>query len=258
MGFKIAFFDVDNTIYDWRNRRLVDSGIEAMKRLKKEGVYLVVCTARPYHSTKHFGIFDMGVRFDGFIGSAGGIAMWKNKTIYMQKMDRKILRNLCKTAISLGLTAEVITAKNRFLIAEPNDYLYNFHHVFTDVIPEVHPYRNEDSTGMLLHAPESFDELFKERFPQIGYYRFDSFGVDIMPAPRDKGAAIKMILDHVGLSKEDAIAFGDDVQDMPMKNYAKFVCMGNGKEEVKAIADEVTENIWDDGLARSISRNFGW
>ena len=257
MGYKIAFFDIDNTLFDWKNKVFVQSGIDAIKVLKRRGVYVVLCTARPYHSAKHFGIFDLGVRFDGFIGSAGGIILWKNRVIYQQIMDKEIMRNLCKTIISLDLTAEVITAKNRFLIAPPNEYLYNFHTVFMDVIPEVHPYHNEDSTGMLLHAPESYDALFKEQFPTIGYYRFTSHGVDVMPSDRNKGDAMNQLLEHLGLSKEDAIAYGDDTQDVFMRNAAKFVCMGNGREEVKAEADEVTDEIWNDGMANSLRKNFG-
>lgn len=257
MPFQIAFFDIDNTIYDWRHRSFVSSGIEAIKRLKKDGVTIVLCTARPYHSAKHFGIFDLGIKFDGFIGSAGGIVMWKNRVIYMQKMDKGILRDFCKFTVENGLTAEIITAKNRFLIAEPNQYLYDFHKVFTDVIPEVHPYRNEDSTGMLLHAPASFDEAFKSRYPSLGYFRFEANGVDIMPSPRNKGDAVGLMLDHLGMDKSQAIAFGDDIQDIPMGRNAKLVCMGNGRDEVKQAADEVTEEIWNDGLRNSINRNFG-
>ena len=258
MNYKIAFFDIDNTIYDWKHRQFVDSGIKAIERLKKEGVHCVISTARPYHSVKHFDVFDLGIKFDGFIGSAGGIVMWKNAVVYKQLMDPEITKKLCKTILSHGLTAEVITPKNRFLIAPPNDYLYNFHSVFTDVIPEVHPYTNQDSTGLLLHAPQEYDGEFKSLFPTVGYYRFDAHGVDIMPAPRNKGDAMSMLLDHLGLKKEDAIAFGDDIQDISMAKAAKLVCMGNGKDEVKAIADEVTDEIWNDGLAKAIYHNFGW
>lgn len=258
MRYKIAFFDIDNTLYDWKNRQIVTSGIEALKRLKKEGVLVVLSTARPYHSAKRFGIFDLGVKFDGFVGSAGGIVIYKNKVIYKQVMDHEIMRKLCKLTVSLGLTAEVITAKNRFLIASPTEELRRFHGVYTDVIPNIHPYRNEDSTGMLLHCTEEYDDRFKQECPSIHYFRFHECGVDVMKAPRNKGDAMLFLLNYLGLSKEDAIAYGDDFQDMPMTKAAKFVCMGNGRGEIQAVADEVTDEIWNDGLAKSIARNFGW
>ncbi len=258
MGYKIAFFDIDNTIYDWKNRCMVPSGIEAMKRLKKEGVLVVLSTARPYHSAKRFGVFELGVKFDGFLGSAGGIAIYHNKVIYKQTIDHKTLRKLCKTVISLGLTAEVVTPKNRFLVAPPTDSLERYHLVYSEVVPPVHPYYNEDATGLLLHSTSEYDEFFQKEFPSIYFHRYHECGVDVMSAPRNKGEVMLVLLKYLGLTKEDAIAFGDDFQDIAMGQAAKFVCMGNGHPDVKASADEVTEEIWNDGLAKAIARNFGW
>lgn len=257
MAFKIAFFDIDNTLYDWKNRHFVDSGIEAIKRLNKKGVYVMACTARPYHSMKHFGIFNLGIHFDGFIASAGALGVFHNKTVYRQLMDPKIMRKLCKSVLEKGLTAEVITPRNRFMIAPKNEYQERYYTVFTDVTPEVHPYHGDPSTGMLLFAPAEYDDYFLSNFPSLGFYRFDTCGVDIMPGPRSKGDVMNKILAYLGLTKEEAIAFGDDMQDISMKEAAYFVCMGNGKPEVKEIADEVTANIAENGLALAIQKHFG-
>lgn len=258
MGFKIAFFDVDNTLYDWRSRRFIPSGIEALKRLNKEGVLVFLCSARPYHSMKHFGLYELGVRFDGFIASAGAVSVYHNKTIHKQLMPRPIMKKFCKTLLDFGLTAEVVTPRSRYLIAPPDENLYRFHEVFTDVIPEVHPYRGGESTGLLLHAPASYDETLTTMFPEIGYYRFHEFGVDVMPGPRTKGDAIAGVLEFLGFKKEEAISFGDDYQDMSMAEFSYFVCMGNGKEEVKAVANEVTADIAEDGLYQALARHLGW
>ena len=70
---KAAFFDVDWTLYDHHNRRYVPSGIEAIKRLKQKGVMVFVCSARPYESLKQFGVFDLGIAWDGYIACAGAL-----------------------------------------------------------------------------------------------------------------------------------------------------------------------------------------
>ena len=49
------------------------------------------------------------------------------------------------------------------------------------------------------------------------------------------------------------IAFGDNGNDIPMFLKAGLsICMGNGSDEVKRIADYVTDNIWDDGLYNAL------
>ena len=60
-------------------------------------------------------------------------------------------------------------------------------------------------------------------------------------------------MDYLGLKKEETISFGDDTQDISMKKATgTFVCMGNGKDEVKAVADYVTDRIENDGLEKAL------
>lgn len=62
-------------------------------------------------------------------------------------------------------------------------------------------------------------------------------------------------LSYVGATREDAIAFGDGPNDMDMIEYAKIgVCMGNGREELKRIADFVTKDIDEDGIEYAMLR----
>ncbi len=46
----------------------------SVKALQKEGVKVVLCTARPFHSIARFGTNDLGINWDGYISSAGGVA----------------------------------------------------------------------------------------------------------------------------------------------------------------------------------------
>jgi Predicted hydrolases of the HAD superfamily len=71
---KIAFFDIDCTLYDWEHKTWVASAITAIKQLQKNGVLVYLCSARPYNSMKLFGVFDLGIRWDGYIASAGAVA----------------------------------------------------------------------------------------------------------------------------------------------------------------------------------------
>lgn len=55
------------------------------------------------------------------------------------------------------------------------------------------------------------------------------------------------LLKHIGGRIEDTIAFGDAKMDIPMFEYcAVGVAMGNGGEEIKAVADFVTDTVAED------------
>ena len=53
------------------------------------------------------------------------------------------------------------------------------------------------------------------------------------------------------IPKERIIAFGDENNDLEMIEYAGVgVAMGNGIDELKSIADEVTLSNNEDGIAK--------
>ena len=252
---KALFFDVDNTLYDWQSRKFVPSGIEAIKKAGKAGVKLFLCSARPYASMKEFGVFDLGIHWNGFISNCGAFVSVGNRTLRKMTMDPHIIRKLCKIAISKSLTMELVTAKTRFLIAEGNTFLENYHGTYSDSVPPVHPYRGEGTTGVLLFCPEEYDHYFKQELPQLNYYRFHECGVDISEGEHRKGDGIAIVAEHLGLQKDEILSFGDDVQDITMGEASHFICVGNGKDEVKAAADEVCPAISDHGIEFALRKH---
>ena len=249
---KAAFFDVDNTLYDWASGRFIESGIEAIREISRKGVKVFVCSARPYASLREFGVFDLGIHWNGVISNCGAFVSLGNRTLRKLIMSPQNVRKLCKIATSNSLTMELVTAKTRFLIAPGNTFLENYHGTYSDSVPPVHAYRGDGVTGVLLFAPEEMDPLFHKELPQLIYYRFHDFGVDISEQEHRKGDGIGYILKKLNLKRDEVIGFGDDTQDITMRDSAIFVCVGNGKDEVKAAADYVCPPIAEDGLVEAL------
>ena len=72
-----------------------------------------------------------------------------------------------------------------------------------------------------------------------------------------KAVAIETLLDHLGLSKEGTLAIGDGLNDIEMFDFCETgIAMGNAKEDLKKIADYVTDSVSDDGLFKAF-KAFG-
>jgi len=70
-----------------------------------------------------------------------------------------------------------------------------------------------------------------------------------------KGNAILRLASHLGLKKEQIMAFGDGENDFSMIREAGIgVAMGNGKKELLAVADYITDTNDKDGVAAAIYR----
>lgn len=67
-----------------------------------------------------------------------------------------------------------------------------------------------------------------------------------------KARAIEVLLQYLCVSREDTIAFGDAKVDIPMLEYCKTgVAMHSGGEEIRKMADYVTDDVEMDGLYKA-------
>jgi Cof subfamily protein (haloacid dehalogenase superfamily) len=79
--------------------------------------------------------------------------------------------------------------------------------------------------------------------------------LEISAAGVTKAFAVERVAAEHGITADEAVAFGDMVNDIPLLGWAGHsVAMGNADPEVQAVADEVTASNDDDGVALVIER----
>ena len=254
---KALFFDVDNTLYCWKEHRFMPEALKAIKKLQKKGIKVFLCTARPYDSMKRFHCFNLGLEWDGWIGSAGAVAFTDGKFVFKELMDPKDAKGFIRLAKENGLMMEVVTPRSRYVTDERNEYYFEFEKYFEEPWCPVKDYKGGQCTGFLLYSPEKFDPLFLERFPHLAYDRFHEFALDVMPVRHSKGKGIAAVMKYYGWNKDEAMGFGDGEQDIAMKEgLNQFVAMGNALPIVKNAADFVTKNVEEDGVVHALN-HFG-
>jgi Cof subfamily protein (haloacid dehalogenase superfamily) len=256
MSIKIVFFDIDWTLYDHKNQVWVPSAIEAIKKLQQKGLKVILSTARPFDSLKKFGALNLGVKWDGYIACAGGVAVAEGKTLYKALINDGNCRAVISKCEKLGLALELVGPLERKLLTPETQYMSDYYKAFRDVVSPRGVYEGDEVISFLLFAPSSYDDEFARDIPSLHFFRFFDCGVDVMQDPHEKGPGIDLILKHFGLKKEEALGFGDDTQDLSMAEHVgHFVCMGNGKDELKAKSEYVTAPVWEDGVYKGL-RHF--
>lgn len=79
--------------------------------------------------------------------------------------------------------------------------------------------------------------------------------VEVMGKEVSKGRSLEYLCKKLNILPEEVITIGDNENDISMLNYAGMgVAMGNSIEEVKSIADIITLNNDEDGVARIIEK----
>lgn len=254
--FKIAFFDLDWTLFDHENHHWDFESLEAIKKIRSNGIKVVFVTARNYDSAFRFGVFDLGIDWDAYITSAGAVAFYDGKHEVLSKVDEKTIYRFIDLCSKIGSTFELVCVYKRILLGGDTVGLEKYYHDFQEVQPTQKEYLGEEVTGFNFFDDVEKEELVKKEFPELVYYRYHDYAVDITTTPHVKGDAMNVLLEHFGLKKEEAIAFGDGDQDISMKQAATFVAMGNAQEEVKKEADFVTDSVMKSGVSKAF-KHFG-
>jgi hydroxymethylpyrimidine pyrophosphatase-like HAD family hydrolase len=77
----------------------------------------------------------------------------------------------------------------------------------------------------------------------------------IFPAGADKGSALRLVLDRLGIPACESLAIGDNFVDLPMFSVAGIsVAMGNAAPEVKRRASAVAPSNDQEGVAWAINK----
>ena len=267
---KIIFIDVDGTLVDYDNV-LPDSAVAAIRNGHKVYISTGRSRAEVYQE-----IWDIGL--DGMIGGNGSYVEDNGQVVMHQlitpEQSRRIVDWLHERKLEFYLESNngLFASENFETRGEPVMQEYSarkgqegadkltVRQAFPEMIFGGELYRDDlNKVSFILESYEDFLAA-KEAFPDLqagtwgGAGETALFG-DLGVKGITKAHAIDELLKHIGGRIEDTIAFGDAKIDIPMFEYcAVGVAMGNGGEEIKAVADFVTDAVAEDGLAHAFQR----
>ena len=95
------------------------------------------------------------------------------------------------------------------------------------------------------------ERRLKERFPEFAIAVSSETLIEVMPAGSSKAGAVRTLCELWDLDPADAIAFGDNYNDLPMlEAVGRGYLMGNAPVELLAAASLVAPDNDHDGVAR--------
>lgn len=114
--------------------------------------------------------------------------------------------------------------------------------------------RDEVQKILCLCTPGSTKEVerrLKGRFPEFAIAISSETLIEVMPAGSSKAGAVHTLCDLWGIDPADALAFGDNYNDLPMLDAVGHgYLMGNAPAELLARASLVAPTNDEDGVAR--------
>lgn len=265
---KSIFLDIDGTLV--ADKGLVpESAIRAIQKARAIGHKVILCTGRAM-SEIYPHILD--IQFDGIVACGGNYVTTFKDVLYERTIPLADLKNMYDFFDANGINyyaeanSGLYTSENcdaQFDAIQDEwvqqgkapEFVQSMLHFREHLTHGENLLRSDITKVSFLGSDTPFSKI-KERFGHE-YELFDlvvpPFGAnsgEISLLGTDKTVGMEIILKHFDLDKNHAIAVGDGNNDITMLNYVTMgVAMGNATDRLKAVAQFVTKDVNEDGLA---------
>ena len=248
---KAIFFDIDGTLVSFKTHQIPESTIKALNQLRQNGIKIFVATGRGRDGLDIL----KPIQFDGYITLNGQYCFVEDQVIYKNSISsedlKALLAYLKQHPFPCGFTEE-------------DDKYYNFRDERVDEIHRIthnddqpvkncdHVYQQSIYQCQCFISEQEEKELLKT-MPNSISARWHPLFCDISPKGGTKQIGIDAFLDYYKIDLQDTMAFGDGGNDIPMLEHVGIsVAMNNGNDDVKEMADYVTDEVDQDGVMKAL------
>lgn len=248
MAYKIVFFDIDGTLVN-KEKQIPPDTKEAVRNLKKRNIEVVIATGRaPFHLRR----IAEELEIDSFVSFNGSYTVYKGQPIYEHAIGSSTLESLQKYSIENRHPLVYLSSEADYANYDRHPYVLKSYESLKLDAPKYDPdyWKKASIYQVLLYCEAEEEKHYKNKFHDLSFIRWHSLSLDILPAGGSKAKGIEAVLKHLRLSPEDAVAFGDGLNDREMLSFVGVgIAMGNAQLEVKRMADLVTRNADDGGIS---------
>ncbi|WP_242970612.1 HAD family hydrolase [Butyricicoccus pullicaecorum] len=265
--------DVDGTLVDYQGR-LPDSARLAVRQARANGHRVYICTGRSRAEIYPF-LWEIGL--DGMIGGNGSYVEDAGEVILHQMMTAAQCRAVVDWLQARGLPFYLESNSGLYASVDfasgaadavreyscrknGDDGTMTVQQAFPDMIYDGELYRADvNKISFVLRSIQDYEDA-AAAFPDLKAGTWGGSGEralfgDLGVKNITKAHAIDTLLNHLHADRADTIAFGDAKVDIPMLKYCAYgVAMGNGGDEIREMADLVTDDVEQDGLLRAFCR----
>lgn len=271
---KLVTIDFDGTSLLANKTWMSYRNMHAIQECQKKGILFVPCTGRsadmfPPQVDKNpafrYWVTCMGSRV---VDTATGELLY-NKTFTVEESA-----DLCRLFEGRHIYSEIAADGKLYFEQDVLDELWKYnvpaHHIWylesgraIGVKGKLSEYFLENNIPIekfnLYDMDPAIQAELREELKKRPFAVFkDKPGVDLQfyNVYADRVAAVQSVLDKLGLTFENVMSIGDEMgMDSTMVEHAALgVAMGNGDEELKAMADYVTDTCDKDGFAKAMEK----
>lgn len=258
---KLVATDIDGTIFI--PEKEFTSGVkDCINKLSQAGIKVVLVTGRMNAAASKIAK-DLGLNTP-VVSYQGGLVVEKGKTLYERYLTQEQTERILEWAGVNGENIHINLYNDDVLYSEADCYevqrycnnLHTEHTVkkFSEI--------KKDKINKLLAIdysnPERITKYEKELqdvFPDLYIVKSTPYFLEFSNPEASKKCAVEFLQNYWGLKKEEILTIGDQNNDIALLQAGGIkVAMGNATEELKVVADYVTDSVYEDGFVKAMEK----
>ncbi len=256
MNYKAVILDIDGTILP-HGRQITKATKKAIQTLQEKNIKVIIATGRAPYFSKTI-VQETGVESMVFFN--GAYAFHEGKEIYKNAIDKAIVNKLQHFAVDRKHPLTFLSGTS-FKTTDINHPFVIDAYKLDPWKPEMAPahyWLEQEIYQLFLHCDTEEECFYQAQIPELDFRRWSSAGAktcDVNLVQSNKAVGLSKLLTKIGIAPEDAVAFGDGLNDIEMLSMVGMgVAMGAARTEVKNAAEMVTLCAEEDGVSYGLQR----
>lgn len=266
MKYKLLVLDVDGTLLN-NEKEISKRTLAALLKVQHMGVRIVLASGRPTSGLLPIAkALELG-NFGGFMVSYNGCQIIRADTgevMFERRINPEQIPYLEKKARKNGFS--IFTYHDEYILTDNAD---NVHIRKEAWLNHLKIMEEEEFSIAIDFAPckcvlvsddeealRGLESHWKRRLAGVlDVFPSEPYFLEVVPFGIDKANTLGVLMEQLGIGREEVIAIGDGVADVTMLQLAgKSVAMGHAQDSVKMCADYVTGSNEDDGVAQAVEK----
>ena len=271
LKYQIIALDLDGTLLNSR-KELTARNRGALEQAANRGIHIVPTTGRVY-SALPAEIRELPfVRYIISVNGAQVFDQMKGNVLYRAEMSWQRCIELMAYLDTLPVIYDCFMDNNAWMSAKqkeliddfaPDEHYRKMLHEVRQSVPELKTFlaeqgRDVQKIQFFIQSMQHREKLLRElpeMFPDLLVSSSVVNNIEFNAPNANKGSALLALAKHLGIRREETMAFGDGLNDLSMIQQAGLgIAMSNACPAALEVADYVTLSCDEDGVATAVER----
>lgn len=256
---KLIATDIDGTILK-HNFEFNKEVKDCINKLTQDGVKVVLVTGR-MHSATDYIAEELGLKTP-IVSYQGGLIKHKDEILYERNLNPEIAREIIHWAkkndvhLNLYMNDELYVEEDNAIIrrytGERNAgfLVKSFEEIELSRINKMLAIDFEDENKVTM-----WKEYLAAKFDDINVVKSTPYFCEICHPEGTKGHAVNFLKEYWNIDTQEILTIGDQNNDIDLLKAGGIkIAMGNATEELKAVADYVTDTVKNNGFVSAVEK----